>query len=160
MPLVQDTLKTALEQRWLVPEGGAYPADATESGDRFATAVVSWFSAAMAGAFPCSTATARKAQLAAAAQAAFEARSAAGAGGLLATALAAYLAGQLFGTGIAAPPLATSAAGAMIGAVFADLDASSSDRAQRIASACTLLATTTIVTFTSPTPPPPPTPVS
>jgi hypothetical protein len=154
-----DVLKSALEQRWLVPSGGAFPSTPAESADRFAAAVSGWFASAQAGAFPCTTAALRRAQLAAGALQALQAQTAPAAGNLLAVALASYLAGQQFGAGIAAPPLATAAAGAAIGTALADVQASGAARAQRIASACTLLASSTLVTF-APPPPLPPAPVS
>ena len=69
------------------------------------------------------------------------------AGGLLAAGLMAYLTGQAFGAGVAAPPLGTSAAQAVFSGVFADLDAATSARADRIAQGTWALALTTIVVF-------------
>jgi hypothetical protein len=81
---------------------------------------------------------------------------AAPAGGMaLALAVAQYMAGQLFGAGVAAMPIATPAAAASIGATFANLDLSNDDRVQAIASACTVLAASTLVTFPPPVPPAP-----
>jgi hypothetical protein len=153
--LVQDTLKLGLENDWLVADGGSYPQSAIESGDRFAGAVASWFAGAQAGPFPCATAAARRAQLAASAAAALQAGAAPAAGSQLALAIAQYIVGQLFGAGVAGFPIATSAAGAMLGAVFSDTGTGRSERAQAIAGACTLLAVSTIVTFPAPLPPAP-----
>jgi hypothetical protein len=150
-------LASSLESDWLTREGGGYADSASQSGDRFAQAVSSWFSSAMAGAFPCGTATARKSQLAAAAGAAFQANQASAAGAQLAMGLVAYMAGQVFGPGVASPPTAASAAQSAITAVFSDVDMAVSSRANQIATATHTLALSTIVVF-----PPiisPPTPV-
>lgn len=149
--LVLSTLKTSLKQDWL----GPHPQNAQESGQRFASAVANWFAAAQAGAFPCATAQARMGQLASSAASAFQAQAAPAAGMALALAVAQYMAGQLFGAGVAAMPLATAAAAATLGATFANLDMSTDDRVQAIASACTVLAASTLVTFPPPTPPAP-----
>lgn len=149
--LVLSTLQTSLKQDWL----GAHSGSAQESGQRFANAVAQWFSAAQAGAAPCTTATARAGQLASSAASALQVGAAQGAGQALALAVAQYLAGQLFGAGVAAMPLAVSAAGASIGAAFGNLDLAVDDRAQALASACALLAASTLVTFPPPTPPAP-----
>src|SRR5580693_374745 len=133
MPLVLDNLKTALGQQWLVPDGGSYPGSVAESGDHFATAVANWFALGMAGAFPCTTAMARQSQLSSAAAAALSAMAAPAAGAQLALAVATYMAGQAFGAGVAAMPIATSAAVAMMTATFSDLNGSVSDKAQQIA---------------------------
>ena len=87
MALAPASLASNLSSGWLVPEGGSYPRSAAESGDRFATAVASWFGAATAGPYPCTTAAARRSQLAAAAAGAFHAQSPALAATLLATAV-------------------------------------------------------------------------
>lgn len=155
MALVFDTLKSQLENSWLVPDGGSYPESVSESGDRFAAAVSSWFSSAMAGAFPCSTAMARRSQLAAAATAALGAGSAQAAGSQLAMGVAAYIAGQSFLPGTASFPAGLGAAVSQMIAVFSDVDGSVSQKAQQMATACTLLATTTLVI--TPVPPGPPT---
>lgn len=164
MPLVLDTLKSQLENGWLVPEGGCFPESVTQSGDRFATAVCGWFAAGQAAGFPCLTAMARKSQLAAAAAGALSAQSAQAAGTQLAMAVASYMAGQSFGpvpAGVASFPIAASAAVSQMIAVFSDTDASVSQKAQQIAAACTVLATSTLVIFTPPPPvPPPPSPIT
>lgn len=158
MALSSSSLSSSLQGSWLPTDGGTYPGSATESGDAFAGAVSSWFAAATAGPYPCSTATARRSQLASSAAGAFAAGQASAAGALLATGLMGYLAGQVFGPGVASPPVGTAAAQAAFAGVFADLDASVSARGDRIAQATLALALTTIVVF-----PPvisPPAPVS
>lgn len=160
MPLVLDTLKSQLENTWLVPEGGSFPESVTESGDRFATAVSGWFAAGQAAGIPCLTAMARKSQLASAAAGALSAQSAQAAGAQLAMAVAAYMAGQSFGpTGVASFPIAAGAAVSQMIAVFSDTDGSVSQKAQQIAGACTVLATSTLVIFSAP-PGMPPAPVT
>ncbi|MDB4930687.1 MAG: hypothetical protein JWM10_3171, partial [Myxococcaceae bacterium] len=95
------------------------------------------------------------------AAAAFEARTAQAAGTLLAQAVAGYLTGHSFMVpgvttmGTSAPPLALPGAIVALVAVFSDVDASLDTRAQRVAAACTSLATTTLVVF-APSPIPPP----
>jgi hypothetical protein len=150
MPLTPAALKSSLEASWIVPEGGAYPGDVQESADRFADAVSGWFAAALAMGFPCATAQARRAQLAGQAASALAARSAPAAGQLLAAAVASYYAGQSFGSGVASFPLALPAAASLIGETFADLQAPRSKRAQDVATACHLLALSTLVLFTAP----------
>ena len=157
MPLVPTILASSLQSDWLTHEGGGYADSASQSGDRFAQAVSSWFANAMAGPFPCSTASARKAQLAGAATAALQAGQASLAGLQLALALVAYMAGQAFGAGVASPPIAAGVAQSMITSVFSNMDLALSARANQIASATHTLALSTIVIF-----PPvisPPTPV-
>lgn len=155
MALVLDSLKSSLEQGFFVAEGGSCPASAAEAADHFAGAVASWFAAAQAAGFPCATAAARRAQLAAAAAPALAAQAAPAAGAALALAVAGYMAGQLFGAGVASFPVAAGAAGAQVGAVFANLDMSNADRAQAVAGACALLAASTLVIFPAPLPPAP-----
>ncbi len=147
MPLSSSILSSSLKSSWLPTDGGSYPGSANESGDAFAGAVSSWFAQAMASGFPCSTATARRGQLASSAAGAFSAQDSSAAGGLLAAGLTAYLTGQVFGAGVASAPLGTSAAQAVFAGVFADLDASLSARADRIAQGSWALALTTIVVF-------------
>ncbi|WP_223645136.1 hypothetical protein [Corallococcus sp. EGB] len=154
MPLVFDTLKTQLEQTWLVPEGGSYPQDVNASADHFATAVSSWFAAGQAAGIPCATALARKSQLMAAAAGALAAQSAQAAGTQLAMAVAAYMAGQSFPPGMSAFPTAAGAAVSQLVSVFSDVNGSVSQKAQQVATACTLLASSTLVIF--PVPPGPP----
>ncbi len=153
MALVLANLKSSLENDWLVPEGGDYPASSSESGDRFAGAVASWFGQGMAMGSSCSTADSRKGQLAALAAQAFEVGDPSASGGLLAAALLAYMAGQSFGSGVASAPTATSAAAATFSAVFADLEMSNSERAQQIGSGCQTMAQSTIVIFSGSPPP-------
>ncbi|HEY3256771.1 MAG TPA: hypothetical protein VGJ91_22600 [Polyangiaceae bacterium] len=155
MPLLPNSLASSLENDWLAKENGSFPDSTSVSADRFATAFANWFGGAIAGPGAVTTAAARKSQLASLAIPALSAQSAQAAGSQLAQAIAAYIAGQVFGAGVAGPPIATAAAGSQIGSVFADLNSAPSARAQQIASACLTLATSTIVTFPPPTPPAP-----
>lgn len=147
MPLVPIVLSASLASSWLVPPGGSYPDSPSASGDRFAGAVSTWFATAMAGPFPCVTASARRSQLAASAAGAFAARSTSGAASLLATGLMGYLAGQAFGPGVASPPTATGAAQAMFQATFANVDLDLSGRADQFATAIHTMAISTLVVF-------------
>jgi hypothetical protein len=163
MPLVPNSLASSLENDWLAKEGGNFPDSVSVSADRFATAVSNWFGGAIAGPAAVQTAAARKGQLQGLAMAALAAQNAQAAGSQLGTAVAAYVAGQMFGptpSGAAAPPTAAAAGGSQIGAAFADLEAPPSARAQKIASAIHLIATSAIVAFVAPVPPPPPAPVT
>jgi hypothetical protein len=163
MPLVPNSLASSLENDWLSKEGGNFPDSVSVSADRFATAFSQWFAGAIAGPAAVQTAAARKDQLKGLAMAALQAMNPQLAGTQLGNAIAAYIAGQMFGptpTGAAAPPTAAAAGGSQIGAAFADLNAPPSARAQKIASACHLIATSAIVAFTAPVPPPPPAPVT
>lgn len=158
MALVPAALASSLESSWLVPEGGEHPSSPTQSGDAFAAAVSSWFAAATAGPFPCSTAAARQSQLASSATAAIQAGDSSLAGMQLAVGLMGYMAGQVFGPGVASPPTGVSAAQSAITAVFSNLDLPISARANQIATGVYTLAISTIVIF-----PPvisPPTPVT
>jgi hypothetical protein len=158
MALVPSALAASLESSWLVPEGGQYPSSPALSGDKFAAAVSSWFGAATAGPFPCATAAARRPQLASAATAAIQAGDASLAATQLALGLMSYMAGQLFGPGVASPPAAMGAAQSALSSVFSDLEAANGVRANRIATGVHAMATSTIVVF-----PPvvsPPTPVA
>lgn len=157
MALVPAALASSLESSWLVPEGGEHPSSPAQSGDSFAAAVSSWFGAATAGPFPCSTAAARRPQLASSATAAIQAGDPSLAGMQLAIGLMSYMAGQVFGPGVASPPAAVSAAQSAITAVFSNLDLPNVARANQIATGVYTLAISTIVVF-----PPvisPPTPV-
>jgi len=158
VPLVPSALASDLESSWLVPDGGDYPASPSESGDKFAAAVASWFGGAMAAGFPCSTASARRSQLASGATSAIQAGDPSLAATQLALALLSYMVGQVFGPGVAMPPAAMGAAQSAASAVFSDLEASNSARANQIASGVHAMASSTIVVF-----PPvisPPSPVS
>jgi hypothetical protein len=158
MALAPSSLASSLESSWLVPEGGDHPSSPAQSGDAFAAAVAGWFGAATAGPYPCSTAAARRAQLASAATAAIQAGDPSLAATQLALGLMSYMAGQVFGPGVASPPTAMSAAQSAIAAVFADLEGTNSSRANRIATGVHTMAMSTIVVF-----PPvvsPPTPVT
>jgi hypothetical protein len=158
MALVPSALAASLESDWLVPEGGQHPSTPALSGDKFAAAVSSWFGAATAGPFPCATAAARRPQLASAATAALQAGDPSLAATQLAVALMGYMAGQVFGPGVASPPTAMGAAQSAISGVFSDLEAATGARANRIATGVHAMATSTLVVF-----PPvvsPPTPVT
>jgi hypothetical protein len=158
MALVPSALASSLESTWLVPEGGDHPSSPAQSGDTFAAAVAGWFGAATAGPYPCSTAAARRSQLASAATAAIQAGDASLAATQLALGLMSYMAGQVFGPGVASPPTAMSAAQTAIASVFSDLEAANAARANRIATGVHTMAVSTIVIF-----PPvisPPTPVT
>ena len=147
MALVPTALASSLESSWLVPDGDSFPSSPDQSGDKFAAAVSSWFGAAMAGAFPCSTAAARRSQLASSATAAIQAGDPSLAGMQLAIGLMSYMAGQVFGPGVASPPTAVSAAQSAITAVFSNLDLPNSARANQIATGVYTLAVSTIVVF-------------
>jgi hypothetical protein len=153
MALVVNTLKSQLENNWLVPEGGTFPGSAAESAKHFASAVASWFSAAQANGFPCGTASARQGQLSGQLVSAFQAGSATAAAQGMASALAAYIAGQSFGAGVASPPAGIAAAASMLTTALSTLELDPSTRAQQIAQACQTLALTTVVTFPPPMPP-------
>ena len=158
MALAPTALGSSLASTWLVPEGGDFPSSPGQSGDKFAGAVSNWFASATAGPFPCSTATARRGQLAASATAALQAGDASLAGTQLGLGLVAYMAGQVFGPGVASPPTAAAAAQSAITAAFSNLEAPHSARADQIATGIYTLAVSTIVVF-----PPvisPPTPVT
>jgi hypothetical protein len=155
MALVLSLLQSSLEHDWLVAQGGSYPKDAQESGDRFAKAVTSWFSAAQANGIPCATAQARRPELAQTAAGAFQVGVAQAAGATLALAVAGYIAGQTFGAGVASFPMATGACVAKMGAAFGNLDLTNAERSQELASACMLLASSTLIVFPPPLPPGP-----
>jgi hypothetical protein len=144
-------LATRLENDWL----GQFPDSSFESGDLFAGAVSGWFSASMAAGFPCSTAAARRPQLTGMAAGALEAGIGPTSGMLLASAVAAYYAGQLYGAGVAAFPAALPAGMALVTAALLDLDLPTGSRADQIAQACHLMALSTIVVFPTPMPPAP-----
>jgi hypothetical protein len=145
MPLAPTTLASSLLDSWVVTDG--HPATPVESGDRFAGAVTSWFAAAMAGPYPCATAVARRPQLEASATAAIQARDANLAGTHLALGLLGYLAGQVFGPGLASPPTAVGAAQAAFISVFSDLALVEAVRANQIAAGIHAMAISTIVVF-------------
>jgi hypothetical protein len=147
MPLVPASLASSLQNNWLVPDGGSFPGSPAESGDKFAAAVSSWFAGATAAGFPCATAAARRSQLAASATGAFAAMGAPTAGALLALGVMGYMAGQMFGAGVSAPPTATGAAQAEFVATFLDTGAPRQARANRMATAIYTMALSTIVVF-------------
>ena len=150
MPLIPISLALELEQRWLTGAGNQSANSAAESADRFAGIVSQWFSTALAGGFPCTTAFARKPQLSSLAASALSSPTPEIAGARLGAAVASYMTGQSFGTGVAAAPLATAAAIAGFAGVFADLEAETSERASLIALACWGLALSTLVSFAAP----------
>ncbi len=150
MPLSPSSLADALEQRWFTRPGSAMPSSPAVSAENLARCIASWFAQAVASGFPCSSALAREVQLASLAGAALAVGSPAGAGGQLAAAIAVYVTGQAFGTGVAQAPSSVGLLASEIAATFADLDASASARAQRLASACTQLVRSTLVSFTIP----------
>lgn len=150
MALSAASLKSSLENDWLVAEGGSYPDSPQLSGQKFALAVARWFALAQANGIPCSTAMARMSQLQSQAAAAIQTGQAEGAGAQLALAIASYYAGQTFGPGIATFPAAVGAGIAAIASVFGNLDLANADRAQTIADACHVMAVSTIVALSVP----------
>ena len=156
MPLVSATLSQSLQSHWLPrDEDGEFKDDAPASADALAGAIADWVGMAMAAGIPCSTASARKSQLQGQLIPVLQAGSAAGAGQGIALSFMAYVAGQSFGPGVAAPPVATAAAGAAITAALSDLDAAQSSRADQIAAALQAQAMSAIVTFPPPMSPAP-----
>jgi hypothetical protein len=149
--LVPADLSSRLAQEWL----GQFPDSAMQSGDLFAGAVSGWFVSALAGVFPCSTAIARRPQLAVTAAAALEAGIGPTSGALLAAAVASYCVGQLFGAGVASFPAALPAGAALITAALLDLDLPTSSRADQIAQGCHVIVVSTVVVFPVPLPPAP-----
>lgn len=147
MALSPSVLAASLESGWLVPEGGSHPSSPAQSGDAFAAAVAAWFAAATAGPYPCATAAARRPQLAASATAAIQTGDASLAGAQLALGLMGYVAGQVFGPGVASPPAAVSAAQSAMTAAFASLDLPPAARANQIAGGVHSLAVSTVVVF-------------
>ena len=150
MALSAGTLKSSLENDWLVAGGKAHPASVVISAQKFASAVAQWFALAQANGLPCTTALARMSQLQGQAAAALQAGQPPAAGALLALAVASYYAGQTFGPGVATFPAAVGVGIADIGGVFADHDATNADRAQIIANACHVMAASTVVAFPNP----------
>lgn len=142
-------LADQLEQQWLSAEHGAYPASESASADAFAGAVSHWFMTSQAAGFPVLTAIARRSMLTALATPALAAQSPVAAGQQLANALMLYITGQLYGVGVAAPPAATGAAGAVLGSAFANLNLNRQQRAQLMASAVQLMAVSTVVNFSN-----------
>ena len=150
MALSAGSLKSSLENDWFVPEGGSNPPSTLVSAQRFAQAVSQWFALAQANGLPCVTALPRMAQLHAQAAAALQAGQAQSAGAQLALAVASYYAGQSFGPGVATFPAAVTVGVTDMAAVFGDLGMTNADRAQRIASACHVMAISTVVVFATP----------
>lgn len=150
MPLVPTLLANDLEAGWLAEENGPHPGSVAESANAFAGIVSDWYANALAAGFPASTAQARRPQLLGTAVPALQAQNPIAAGQQLSVALMGYMAGQAFGTGIAAPPIATTAAGSMIGSAFSALDMPRPAKANVIASAVHIMAISGIVTFPHP----------
>ena len=149
--LTPTDLSTRLQNEWL----GKMPDSAFESADLFAGAVSGWFTSAMAAVFPCSTAAARRMSLTGQAAGALNAGLAPASGALLATAVATYYSGQLFGAGVSSFPAAVSAGISQITAAFLDLNLTKPVRADMIAQGCLVMAVSTIVIFPAPLPPAP-----
>ena len=149
--LTPTDLSTRLQNEWL----GQMPDSSFESADMFAGAVSGWFASAMAAAFPCSTAAARRMSLTSQAASALQAGAAPASGMMLATAVATYYSGQLFGSGAASFPTAVSAGIAQITAAFLDVNLQKPTRADMIAQGCLVMAVSTIVIFPAPLPPAP-----
>lgn len=154
MALVPAALASDLLDTWLVSDG--HPSTPLESGDRFAGSVSNWFSGATAGAFPCATATARRSQLTSVATAAFQTRDPNIAGMQLAVGLMTYMAGQVFGPGVASPPTAVGAGQSAFSSVFSNLNMNRAARANQMAGGVHTMAISTIVIFPPPISPPVP----
>ena len=103
----------------------------------------------------CIRDSARKGQLQSQLTPVLQSGAAAAMGQGIALSFMAYVAGQSFGPGVAAPPAATAAAGAAITAALSDLQSPQSTRADLIAQALQLQALSAIVTFPPPMPPAP-----
>ncbi|MCP4936297.1 MAG: hypothetical protein GY927_19355 [bacterium] len=146
--LVPTVLATNLENQWLPGGDGPFADNVQQSADKLASVIANWFAQAQAASFPCSTAMVRKSQLMAQLIPALDAKDAQLSGIQIAQAFMAYVAGQSFGVGIAAPPAA--AAGPMIASSFANLEQPQSARAQTIATALHLMALSSIVSFPIP----------
>jgi hypothetical protein len=151
--LLPTSLAKSLREDWLVTDGGQFPSSPIESGQRFAQAVALWFATAMAGAFPCATALARQSQLATQAAAALQAGLPPAVGSQLATAVASYMSGQVFGAGTASFPATSAPVSLAFAAVFSNLELEQAERARQIAVGCHVLALSTIVVFPAPLPP-------
>ena len=148
--LVPTALATNLENDWLPGDDGSFADNVQQSADKLSNAIANWFVQAQAAGFPCSTAMARKSQLMVQLIPAMEAKDAQLSGMQMAQAFMAYVAGQSFGVGVAAPPTATAAAGPMIGSAFANREQPQSARALTIATALHLMALSSIVSFPIP----------
>jgi hypothetical protein len=151
MVLIPTTLAHSLETHWLPGDGGPWHDSSQASADAFAGAVANWFQSAQAAGLPCMTALARRSQLMGQAMSAIGAQDAQAAGEQLALAFMAYVAGQSFSTGVAAPPAATGAGATMIGNALATRELPQAARAHMIATALHVMALSSIVSF--PTPP-------
>jgi hypothetical protein len=155
MPLDAKKLETQLIRAWSGGPGGTFPSTPQAAADRFADAVAAWFSDAVAGGAKCTTAQSRKPLLSNALLSSLKSGKAATAGQGLAAALAMYLTGQVFGTGLSQVPFGTSAAGVAFSAAFAEINAPLRSRAQRFTLVCQgLVATTLVIIPPSPNPVP------
>ncbi|MDK3073541.1 hypothetical protein QO034_10495 [Sedimentitalea sp. JM2-8] len=143
-------LSDMLAADWLMDDSGPHPDSVAQSADKFAGTVTTWFSAALAGPFPVTTAQAFRPILTALATPALMAQNPTAAGNLLATGVAVYMTGQSFGPGFSSPPIAQPPAAMMIGTAFSVLDLDRDSRAQMIATAIHLLAITSLVSFMIP----------
>ena len=150
MVLLPNLLAQSLEADWLPGDDGPWHDDAQASADAFAGAVADWFQQAQAAGFPCSTAAARRGQLMGQMVPAIETRDAQAAGQQSALAFMAYVAGQSFGSGVAAPPTATGAGGTMIASAFSTLEMAQAARANLIATALHVMSISAIVSFPQP----------
>jgi hypothetical protein len=143
-------LARSLQNDWLPGDEGPFHDDVAASAEALAGAVAGWFAAAQAAGFPCATAAARRPQLKAQALPAIQAADAPAAGQGIALAFAAYVAGQSFGAGAAAPPVATPAGAAMITNALLQRDLPQAARAQILAGAIHTMAISSIVAFPQP----------
>ena len=150
MPLIPSMLAQSLQTDWLPSSDGGWSENPQASADAFAGAVANWFGQAMAAGFPCSTAAARRSQLMGQVASAIQMQDPQASGQQLALAFMAYVAGQSFGSGVAAPPIATAAGGSMIAQAFSTLEMEQSGRANLIASALHVMAVSSIVAFPQP----------
>lgn len=156
MPLTPSILSQSLQSDWLPrDENGAFKDDVSASATALAGAIADWFGMAMAAGITCATAAARKGQLQGQLLPVLQSGAAAAVGQGIALSFMAYVAGQSFGPGTAAPPVATAAAGSAITAALSDTGLPQSSRADRIAAALHAQALSTIVTFPPPMPPAP-----
>jgi hypothetical protein len=147
MALDAKKLEQQLIRAWSGGPGGAFPSTPQAAANRLAEAVAVWFADAQAGAFECESAEVGKPILAKALLASLKSGSAATAGEGLAAALAVYLTGQVFKTGLSQAPTGTLVAGKAFSAVLAGVNAPLQRRAQSFARVCHGLVATTFVTF-------------
>lgn len=143
-------LADQLAQQWLSDDNGPHPDTVPASADAFSNVVSQWFMTAEAAGVPVVTAMPRQPMLMALTVPALMAQAPEAAGQQLANGLMLYMTGQVYGAGVSAPPIATAAAGAMIGNAFRLLDLDRRSRAQMIATAVHIMTLTTIVSFPHP----------